>query len=73
MDAPLVWNQLADLATTRNVPLERVLEEVIYPLVPQKRLLSVEEIANYALFLASDMAGGVTGQSVIIDGGYTVQ
>ncbi|MGG5252761.1 3-hydroxybutyrate dehydrogenase [Neobacillus sp. SM06] len=73
VDTPLVQGQLKDLATTRNVPLESVLEEVIYPLVPQKRLLSVGEIAEYALFLASDKAKGVTGQAVIIDGGYTVQ
>ncbi|WP_442600400.1 3-hydroxybutyrate dehydrogenase [Neobacillus sp. D3-1R] len=73
VDTPLVRNQLADLAQTRNVPLEKVLEEVIYPLVPQKRLLSVEEIANYAVFLASDGAAGITGQAVVIDGGYTVQ
>lgn len=73
VDTALVRNQLNDLAETRNVPLEKVLEEVIFPLVPQKRLLSVEEIADYAIFLASDSAKGVTGQSIVIDGGYTVQ
>lgn len=73
VDTPLVRNQLEDLAKIRNVPLEKVLEEVIYPLVPQKRLLQVEEIANYALFLASDFAKGITGQAVVIDGGYTAQ
>ncbi|PLR79468.1 3-hydroxybutyrate dehydrogenase [Bacillus sp. V3-13] len=73
VDTPLVRNQLADLAKTRNVPLEKALEEVIYPLVPQKRLLDVEEIADYAIFLAGDQARGVTGQTVVIDGGYTVQ
>jgi len=73
VDTPLVQNQLADLAKTRNVPLERVMEEVIYPLVPQRRLLSVQEIAEYAVFLASDKARGVTGQAVVIDGGYTAQ
>ncbi|RSK57868.1 3-hydroxybutyrate dehydrogenase [Bacillus canaveralius] len=73
VDTPLVRNQLVDLAKTRNVPLEKVLEEVIYPLVPQKRLLEVEEIADYAIFLAGDQAKGVTGQAVVIDGGYTVQ
>ncbi|MDZ5472588.1 3-hydroxybutyrate dehydrogenase [Bacillus sp. 31A1R] len=73
VDTPLVRNQLADLSKTRNVPLEKVLEEVIYPLVPQKRLLTVEEIADYAIFLASDAAKGVTGQAVVIDGGYTIQ
>ncbi|WP_044748630.1 3-hydroxybutyrate dehydrogenase [Bacillus alveayuensis] len=73
VDTPLVRNQLTDLAATRNVPLEKVLEEVIYPLVPQRRLLSVEEIANYAMFLASEQAKGITGQAVVIDGGYTAQ
>jgi 3-hydroxybutyrate dehydrogenase len=73
VDTPLVRNQLADLARTRNVSLERVLEEVIYPLVPQRRLLSVKDVADYALFLASDRAGCVTGQAVVVDGGYTAQ
>lgn len=73
VDTPLVRNQLQDLAKTRNVELEKVLEEVIYPLVPQKRLLSVDEIADYAVFLASDKAKGVTGQAVLLDGGYTAQ
>lgn len=73
VDTPLVRGQLEDLAKTRNVPLERVLEEVIYPLVPQKRLLSVQEIAEYAVFLASDKGRGITGAPVVIDGGYTAQ
>ena len=73
VDTPLVRNQLTDLAATRGVPLEKVLEEVIYPLVPQRRLLDVSEIAAYALFLASDAAAGVTGQAVVMDGGYTAQ
>ncbi|WP_241657796.1 3-hydroxybutyrate dehydrogenase [Anaerobacillus alkaliphilus] len=73
VDTPLVKNQLADLAKTRNVPIEKVLEEVIYPLVPQKRLLKPNEISDYALFLASDKGGGVTGQAVVMDGGYTTQ
>ncbi|CDQ18455.1 3-hydroxybutyrate dehydrogenase [Halobacillus karajensis] len=73
VDTPLVRNQLEDLAENRGVSLEKVLEEVIYPLVPQKRLLSVQEIADYTLFLASNQAKGVTGQAVVIDGGYTTQ
>lgn len=73
VDTPLVRNQLEDLATTRNVSLDKVLEEVIYPLVPQQRLLSVQEVADYVLFLASDSAKGVTGHPVVIDGGYTAQ
>ncbi|MFB3164309.1 3-hydroxybutyrate dehydrogenase [Neobacillus sp. 179-J 1A1 HS] len=73
VDTPLVRNQLKDLSITRNVSLERVIEDVLLTLVPQKRLLAVSEIADYAAFLASDKARGVTGQAVILDGGYTVQ
>ncbi|TSI04185.1 3-hydroxybutyrate dehydrogenase [Lysinibacillus sp. BW-2-10] len=73
VDTALVRNQLEDLAKARNVPLDNVLEEVIYPLVPQKRLLDVKEIGNVALFLADDATSGMTGQAVILDGGYTVQ
>ncbi len=73
VDTPLVRNQLEDLARTRNVSLDKVLDEVIWPLVPQKRLLSVEEISDYCLFLTSPSAKGVTGQAIVIDGGYTAQ
>ncbi|OZS77169.1 3-hydroxybutyrate dehydrogenase [Tetzosporium hominis] len=73
VDTPLVRNQMQDLATTRNVPLESVIEEVIYPLVPQKRLLDVKEIADLAMFISSEQAKGMTGQAVVLDGGYTVQ
>lgn len=73
VDTPLVRGQLEQLAVTRGVPLELVLEEVIYPLVPQRRLLDAEEIADYAALAASDKLRGVTGSSLIIDGGYTAQ
>lgn len=73
VDTPLVRDQLSDLAKTRNLTPEKIMEEVIYPLVPQRRLLTVQEIANYALFLAGNKARGITGQAVVIDGGYTAQ
>lgn len=73
VDTPLVRNQLGDLARTRGVPLEKVLEEVIYPLVPIRRLLQVDEVVGYALYLLSDAAAGITGSVAVMDGGYTAQ
>ncbi|GGK02128.1 3-hydroxybutyrate dehydrogenase [Lentibacillus kapialis] len=73
VDTPLVRNQFEGLAKNRGVSVEKVLEEVLYPLVPQKRLLEVQEIADYSMFLASDKAKGITGQAVVLDGGYTAQ
>jgi 3-hydroxybutyrate dehydrogenase len=73
VDTPLVRDQLADLARMRDVPLERVLEDVIFPLVPMRRLLSPRDVADYVVFLASEKASCVTGQAVVVDGGYTAQ
>jgi 3-hydroxybutyrate dehydrogenase len=73
VDTPLVRNQFADLAKTRNIEVAQVLEEVLYPLVPQKRLLDVKEITDLALYIASGSAKGMTGQAIILDGGYTAQ
>ena len=39
--------------------------------IPMKRLGKPEEIANTALFLASDEASYITGTGVLVDGGYT--
>lgn len=73
IDTPLVRNQMDDLAKERGVAVEQVLEDVLYPLIPQKRLLDIKDIADYALFLCNDSAKSVTGQAILIDGGYTVQ
>lgn len=73
VDTPLVRGQFEDLSETRGIDVEDVLEEVLYPLVPQKRLIDVQEIADYVSFLVSDKAKGVTGQPVLLDGGYTAQ
>jgi len=40
--------------------------------IPLGRLGSVADIANAALFLASDEAGYVTAQTIVVDGGQTV-
>lgn len=73
VDTPLVRGQFKDLAHTRNTTEDKILEEVIYPLVPQKRLITLQEIAETAFFLASDAAKGITGQAIVVDGGYTAQ
>src|ERR687886_205986 len=40
--------------------------------IPQKRLGTVEDIGHAALFLATDEAGYITGQSLVIDGGQVL-
>jgi glucose 1-dehydrogenase len=55
---------------------ERTLEDANYTAIwskitPMGRPARVEDIANAALFLVSDGARHITGQSLVIDGGWT--
>jgi 3-oxoacyl-[acyl-carrier protein] reductase len=40
--------------------------------IPQHRLGSVDDIGNAALFFASDEAGYITGQTIVVDGGQVL-
>lgn len=67
---PLLPRFIDRLAALHDKPVERVLEDVLH-LVPQKRFLDAAEVAHCALFLASDMAKGITGTEIVIDAGLT--
>lgn len=57
-----IRNSLNESAPTK-------LDEIIIHGTPLARLTTEEDIANTALFLASDKAGFITGQNIIVDGG----
>jgi NAD(P)-dependent dehydrogenase (short-subunit alcohol dehydrogenase family) len=40
--------------------------------IPLGRLLEMREVANAVLFLASPSTSGITGQNLLVDGGWTV-
>jgi 3-oxoacyl-[acyl-carrier protein] reductase len=40
--------------------------------IPLKRLGTVEEIGHAVAFLASEAAGFITGQTIVVDGGQTL-
>jgi NAD(P)-dependent dehydrogenase (short-subunit alcohol dehydrogenase family) len=39
---------------------------------PMRRVGTVEDVASLVVFLASDAAGFITGQTIVIDGGLTI-
>lgn len=49
------------------------MKDDLIAVTPMGRLGQSEEIAKAALFLASDDSGFMTGNSLIVDGGYTAQ
>lgn len=48
-------------------------EDWILSEIPMRRLGRVEEIASVVRFLASEEASYITGQTIVVDGGWTVQ
>lgn len=59
---------LTELTATTNTPEEL---KKITDIIPIKRMAQPVEIANLVLYLASELNSYLTGQNLIIDGGYT--
>ncbi|MDV2581503.1 3-hydroxybutyrate dehydrogenase [Alkalibacillus haloalkaliphilus] len=66
----LIENQLAKLAEQDQISEHEALEKNLLIKQPMKRLLEPDEIAQTALFLASDSASAITGESVSVSGGW---
>lgn len=65
-------NALAPGATlTERTASEKDYEEIWSKITPMGRPAYCEDIANAALFLVSDKARHITGQTLIVDGGWT--
>lgn len=73
VSTPLVHNQLGDLALSMGIPEEEVLDQILLQQASIKRMIEPEEVANLALFLASDLASAITGSAYTIDGGWTAR
>jgi NAD(P)-dependent dehydrogenase (short-subunit alcohol dehydrogenase family) len=58
-------------ASVRGVETGRVEDEMIAK-IPLGRMASPREIGDVFVFLASPLSGYITGQSIVVDGGWTV-
>lgn len=67
----LVEKQIADQAATHGIDPEEVVEKIMLTESAIKRLGEPEEVASLATWMASDLAGMVTGSSYSVDGGWT--
>ena len=69
----IVDQQIADQARTLNIPEHEVVEKVMLAPAAIKRLIEPEEIAEFALYLASDKASIITGAAHMLDLGWTAR
>jgi 3-hydroxybutyrate dehydrogenase len=68
---PLVEKQIPDTAKARGLTEEQVKRDVLLAAQPTKEFVTVEEVADLAVYLCSDAAKAITGANLTIDGGWT--
>ncbi|HAD89389.1 MAG TPA: 3-hydroxybutyrate dehydrogenase, partial [Alteromonas macleodii] len=70
---PLVEKQIAAQAKENNLTEEEVITKIMLEPMPKKQFVSVEELADTASFLMSPSARNITGQTMVLDGGWTAR
>jgi 3-hydroxybutyrate dehydrogenase len=70
---PLVDKQIAEQARARGVPEFEVVQKVMLQPMPKGVFVGIDELAGIANFLASPAARNITGQTIVVDGGWTAQ
>jgi NAD(P)-dependent dehydrogenase (short-subunit alcohol dehydrogenase family) len=69
VDTVMIRDLIAERARLTDSSPEEV-EQAMLARIPSRRMARPEEVADAYVWLASDMAGYVTGQSIVVDGGW---
>ena len=70
---PLVERQIADQARAHGISEDEVVDRIMLKPMPKGVFISTEELAGITAFLCSPAARNITGQAIVVDGGWTVQ
>lgn len=68
---PLVEKQIADQARNHGIGEDEVVNEIMLKPMPKRAFIEIDEIAGIIAFLVSPPARNITGQTVVVDGGWT--
>jgi 3-hydroxybutyrate dehydrogenase len=70
---PLVDQQIAAQARTQGIPESEVIDRIMLEPMPKHRFIGMDELAGITEFLISPVARNITGQTIVVDGGWTVR
>jgi len=70
---PLVDKQIAAQAHTREIPEADVVRQIMLKPMPKGVFIGYDELAGITSFLISPPARNITGQTIVVDGGWTAQ
>lgn len=70
---PLVEKQIAAQAKEHGMSEEDVINKIMLEPMPKKSFIDIDELASSAAFLMDNSARNITGQTIVIDGGWTAR
>ena len=70
---PLVEKQIADQARAHGISEDEVVEKIMLEPMPKGVFITYEELAGITNFLTGPAARNITGQAIVVDGGWTVR
>jgi len=70
---PLVDKQIAEQARVRGISESEVISSVMLEPMPKGVFISFAELSGITAFLVSPCARNITGQTIVVDGGWTAR
>jgi 3-hydroxybutyrate dehydrogenase len=70
---PLVDKQVSDQARVRGIAESEVISQIMLKPMPKGVFIGIDELVGITAFLVSPAARNITGQMIVIDGGWTAQ
>jgi 3-hydroxybutyrate dehydrogenase len=70
---PLVDKQIADQARAHGIPEAQVIRQIMLAPMPKGAFIGFDELAGITAFLLSPAARNISGQTIVVDGGWTAQ
>lgn len=70
---PLVDGQIAAQAKSHGIPEEEVIRRIMLEPMPKKAFVTFEEVAAAIEYLGGSAARNITGQTITMDGGWTIR